>query len=105
MAEYVAELQTNRCWAEAGMPVKESFDLSTLAGTIEAAKAVAKCYRELTGKPLGITGEVGEVLRRGYSGLNSPTLVRLGTMRSDQTIGAFRSSLAAFFRKRSRANA
>jgi len=51
------------------MPVKESFDLSTLAGTIEAAKAVAKRYREFTGKPLGITGEVGEVLAARLLGL------------------------------------
>jgi hypothetical protein len=36
-------------------------DLSTLASTLEAAAAVAKRYRELTGKPLGITGEVGEL--------------------------------------------
>ena len=42
--------------------MKEAFDLSTLDGTIEAAKAAARRYRELTGKPLGITGEVGEVL-------------------------------------------
>lgn len=39
-----------------------SFNLDTLDGTIEAAKAAAKRYRELTGKPLGITGEVGEVM-------------------------------------------
>ena len=42
--------------------MKEPFDLSTLDGTIEVAKAAARRYRELTGKPLGITGEVGEVL-------------------------------------------
>ena len=42
--------------------MNEPFDLSTLDGTIEAAKAVARRYREFTGKPLGITGEVGEVL-------------------------------------------
>ena len=42
--------------------MSDSIDLSTLDGTIEAAKAVARRYRELTGKPLGITGEIGEVL-------------------------------------------
>lgn len=42
--------------------MKKPFDLSTLDGTIEVAKAAARRYRELTGKPLGITGEVGEVL-------------------------------------------
>jgi Family of unknown function (DUF6998) len=46
-----------------------SFDLSTLDSTIEAAKAVGKRYRELTGKPLGITGEVGEVLAARLLGL------------------------------------
>jgi len=51
------------------MPVKESFDLLTLDGTIEAAKAAARRYRELTGKPLGITGEVGEVLAARLLGL------------------------------------
>jgi len=49
--------------------VKESFDLTTLDGTIEAAKATARRYRELTGKPLGITGEVGEVLAARLLGL------------------------------------
>ena len=42
--------------------VKSTFDFSTLAGVIEAAREAAKRYKELTGKPLGITGEVGEVL-------------------------------------------
>jgi uncharacterized protein DUF6998 len=46
-----------------------SFDLSTLDSTIEAAKAVGKRYRELTGKPLGMTGEVGEVLAARLLGL------------------------------------
>lgn len=47
----------------------ESFDLSTLDGTVQAAAVVAKRYRELTGKPLGITGEVGEVLAARLLGL------------------------------------
>ena len=42
--------------------MKQTFDLTTIRGVIEAARAVAKRYRQLTGKPLGITGEVGEVL-------------------------------------------
>lgn len=50
--------------------MKKQFDFSTLAGTIEAAKAAAKRYRELTGKPLGITGEVGEVLAAKLLGLD-----------------------------------
>lgn len=49
--------------------MKEPFDLSTLDGTIEVAKAAARRYRELTGKPLGITGEVGEVLAARLLGL------------------------------------
>jgi hypothetical protein len=47
----------------------DSFDLSTLDGTIKAARAAAKRYRELTGKPLGITGEVGELLAARLLGL------------------------------------
>ena len=47
----------------------QPFDLSTLDGTIEVAKATARRYRELTGKPLGITGEVGEVLAARLLGL------------------------------------
>ncbi len=45
------------------------FNLSTLRGTIEAAKAVARRYRQLTGKPLGITGEIGEILAAQLLGL------------------------------------
>ena len=41
--------------------MRHTFDLSTLDATIEAAKTIARRYRELTGKPLGITGEIGEV--------------------------------------------
>jgi hypothetical protein len=49
--------------------VKETVEFSRLDDTIEAAKAVARRYRELTGKPLGITGEVGEVLAARLLGL------------------------------------
>ena len=49
--------------------MKKPFDLSTLDGTIEVAKTAARRYRELTGKPLGITGEVGEVLAARLLGL------------------------------------
>ena len=49
--------------------MQASFNFSTLDGTIDAAKAAAKRYRELTGKPLGITGEVGEVLASRLLGL------------------------------------
>lgn len=37
-------------------------DPSELAGVIEAAIRAATDYRAITGKPLGITGEVGEYL-------------------------------------------
>jgi hypothetical protein len=37
-----------------------SIDLEALRGVIQQAKKVAQRYRQLTGKPLGITGEVGE---------------------------------------------
>lgn len=49
--------------------MQEPFDISTLDGTIQAARIVARRYRELTGKPLGITGEVGEVLGARLLGL------------------------------------
>lgn len=35
-------------------------DLKRIGGLLTSAKKIAKEYRELTGKPLGITGEVGE---------------------------------------------
>ena len=49
--------------------MKKPFDLSTLDSTIEVAKAAARRYRELTGKPLGITGEMGEVIAARLLGL------------------------------------
>ena len=49
--------------------MKHTSDLSSLSGTIEAAKAIAKRDRELTGKPLGITGEVGEAVGAEILGL------------------------------------
>jgi hypothetical protein len=38
----------------------ETVDLAALRAVITEAKQIAKRYRDLTGKPLGITGEVGE---------------------------------------------
>ena len=49
--------------------MRVSFDLSTLAGTTDAAKIIAKRYRDLTGKPLGITGEIGELVGAQLLGL------------------------------------
>lgn len=39
----------------------DPFDQGSLESTLEAAKAVARRYRQLTGRPLGITGEIGEM--------------------------------------------
>lgn len=49
--------------------MKRSFDLGTVAGVVEAAAVTAKRYRELTGRPLGITGEIGEILAAELLGL------------------------------------
>ena len=46
-----------------------TFDLITLRGVVDAAKAVGRRYRELTGKPLGVTAEVGEVQAAELLGL------------------------------------
>jgi len=42
--------------------MSESIDLIALESVIQRARKVAKQYREITGKPLGITGEVGEFI-------------------------------------------
>lgn len=49
--------------------MEHHFDLSDLRGTLQAVTTVAKRYRELTGKPLGVTGEVGELLAAQLLGL------------------------------------
>jgi len=38
----------------------DTLDIAALRSVIRDAKEIAKRYRNLTGKPLGITGEVGE---------------------------------------------
>ena len=45
-------------------------DTKALLEAIEAAKQAAILYREITGKPLGITGEVGEVACAHLLGLD-----------------------------------
>ena len=40
----------------------ETSDIAALRSVIRDAKEIAKRYRNLTGKPLGITGEVGEFM-------------------------------------------
>ena len=42
------------------MTMPETLDIAALRNVIRDAKEIAKRYRNLTGKPLGITGEVGE---------------------------------------------
>jgi len=43
--------------------------LKTIQDVMLAATTVAKRYRQLTGKPLGITGEIGEVVAADLLGL------------------------------------
>jgi hypothetical protein len=49
--------------------MSESIDLIALKRVIQQARKVAKQYREITGKPLGITGEVGEFIAADLLGL------------------------------------
>jgi len=42
------------------MTMPETLDIAALRSVIRDAKEIAKRYRNLTDKPLGITGEVGE---------------------------------------------
>lgn len=47
----------------------EIIDLVALKNLVHRAKRLAKQYREITGKPLGITGEVGEFVAADLLGL------------------------------------
>ena len=49
--------------------MERRFGLSDLRGTLVAVTAVARRCRELTGKPLGVTGEVGELVAAQLLGL------------------------------------
>ena len=40
----------------------KTIEVNTLRGTVEKAIDAARHYRNITGKPLGITGEVGEFI-------------------------------------------
>lgn len=46
-----------------------SIDLIALKRVIQQARVLAKQYQEITGKPLGITGEVGEFIAADLLGL------------------------------------
>ncbi|MFC1932279.1 DUF6998 domain-containing protein [Chloroflexota bacterium] len=47
----------------------KTVDTNTLRGIVEKAIDAARHYRNITGKPLGITGEVGEFLAADLMGL------------------------------------
>lgn len=47
----------------------ESINLSALKSVIQEVKKLAKQYRDITGKPLGIAGEVGEFITADLLGL------------------------------------
>ena len=49
---------------------QEMVDPKKISGIIEAAKLLAKQYRGYTGKPLGITGEIGEYEAANLLGLD-----------------------------------
>ncbi|HPD61390.1 MAG TPA: hypothetical protein PKV48_06510 [Thermodesulfobacteriota bacterium] len=49
--------------------MSSSVDLAALRRIVNEAKKLARQYRALTGKPLGITGEVGEVFAADLLGL------------------------------------
>lgn len=49
--------------------MSETLDIAALRAVIRDAKEIAKRYRNLTGKPLGITGEVGEFTAAGLMNL------------------------------------
>ena len=59
------------------MDIDRTIDLDELAVIIADAKAVARRYRKLTGRPLGITGEVAEYEAARLLGL------RLADVRQD----------------------
>jgi hypothetical protein len=59
------------------MDADQTINLEELASIIKDAKAVAKRYRKLTGRPLGITGEVAEYEAAKLLGL------RLARVRQD----------------------
>ncbi len=58
--------------------MKKTFNFSSLDGTINAAIFAAIRYHELTGKPLGITGEVGEVIAAKLLKLNLAEALQAG---------------------------
>jgi hypothetical protein len=55
--------------------------LDRIMEILRAAKRLAQEYRTLTGKPLGITGEVAEYEAARLSASSSPRRARPGTMR------------------------
>lgn len=49
--------------------VSQPIDLASLRSVIFEARKIARQYREITGKPLGITGEIGEFIAADLLGL------------------------------------
>jgi hypothetical protein len=72
------------------------------------AKRLAKEYRALTGRPLGVTGEVAEYeVARLLLDVSCRRFVRLATTRHENprpVQNAFRSRVGAFFPERSEAS-
>lgn len=68
-------------------PKKTGLDLEKVGKLINKAKVIAKKYRELTGRPLGITGEIAEYEAAQLLGLELTDVRHAGydAIRSDGT--------------------
>ena len=67
------------------MATGDSLNLNELGEIIQTAKTIARRYRQLTGRPLGITGEVAEYEAARLLGLELATVRQTGfdAMRRD----------------------
>jgi hypothetical protein len=74
------------------MDVDRTIDLDELAVIIADAKAVARRYRKLTGRPLGITGEVAEYEAVRLLGLRLADVRQDGYDAVRETGGSVRNS-------------
>jgi hypothetical protein len=72
------------------MDIDRTIDLDELAVIIAEAKAVARRYRKLTGRPLGITGEVAEYEAVRLLGLRLADVRQDGYDAVRETGGSFR---------------
>jgi hypothetical protein len=74
-------------------------DLSAIGEVLRQAKILARKYRQLTGKPLGITGEVAEYEAARLLGLQLCTARQAGydaTRKMMVSYRRFRSKVVAF---------